>query len=131
VQISVGFASWQRYCTASSSGRQPDFASLNRRHHLYSAGRPSRWALAYILVVFCYTCVWCIQVVSDCDGQTYCLNHAVECLRETPSSAPSYKLFIRCEEVSRVFWLVSVSSGEVLAWLSVWNEVQMIYIWSS
>jgi len=43
-----GFASWQRYCTASSSGRQPNFAALNRGRHLYSAGRPSRWALAHI-----------------------------------------------------------------------------------
>jgi len=25
-------------------------AALNRRRHLYSAGRPSRWALAHILV---------------------------------------------------------------------------------
>jgi len=33
-----------------SSGRQPNFAALNRGHHLYSAGRPSRWALAHILV---------------------------------------------------------------------------------
>jgi len=32
----------------SSSGRQPNFAALNRRHHLYSAGWPSRWALAHI-----------------------------------------------------------------------------------
>jgi len=31
----------------SSSGRQPNFAALSRRHHLYSAGRPSRWALAH------------------------------------------------------------------------------------
>ena len=35
----------------SSSARQPNFAALNRRRHLYSAGRPSRWALAHILVV--------------------------------------------------------------------------------
>ena len=35
----------------SSSGRQPDFAALNRGCHLYSAGRPSRWALAHILVI--------------------------------------------------------------------------------
>ena len=26
----MGFASWQRYCTASSSGRQPNFAASNR-----------------------------------------------------------------------------------------------------
>ena len=50
LQISTGFASWQRYCTASSSGRQPNFAALNRGRHLCLAGRPSRWALAHILV---------------------------------------------------------------------------------
>ena len=31
--------------------RQPNFAALSRGRHLYSAGRPSRWALVYILVV--------------------------------------------------------------------------------
>jgi len=35
----------------SSSGRQPNFATLNRGRHLYSAGRPSRSAFAHILVV--------------------------------------------------------------------------------
>jgi len=34
----------------STSGRQPNFAALNRRCHLYAAGWPSRWALAHILV---------------------------------------------------------------------------------
>jgi len=34
-----------------SSGRQPKFAALSRGRHLYSAGRPSRWALAHILVI--------------------------------------------------------------------------------
>ena len=33
----------------SNSGRQPNFAALNRGRHLCSAGRPSRWALAHIL----------------------------------------------------------------------------------
>jgi len=37
----------------SSSGRQPNFAALNRGRHMYSAGRPSRWALAHILVELC------------------------------------------------------------------------------
>jgi len=32
----------------SSSGRQPNFAALNRGRHLHSTGRPSRWALAHI-----------------------------------------------------------------------------------
>ena len=39
----------------SSSGRQPNFAALNRGRHLYLAGRPSRWALAHILVHFSFT----------------------------------------------------------------------------
>ena len=52
LQISTGFASSQRYCTASSSGRQPHFAALNRGRHLCSAGRPSRWALAHISSCF-------------------------------------------------------------------------------
>jgi len=32
----------------SSSGHQRNFAALNRGRHLYSAGWPSRWALAHI-----------------------------------------------------------------------------------
>ena len=36
----------------SSIGRQPNFAALNRGRHLYSAGRPSRWALAHISSLF-------------------------------------------------------------------------------
>jgi len=35
----------------SSSGRQPNFAALNRGRHLCSTGRPSLWALAHILVL--------------------------------------------------------------------------------
>ena len=62
LQISTGFASWQRYCAASSSGRQPNFAALNRGRHLWSAGRPSGWAFAHILV----TAVSCIGSVIVC-----------------------------------------------------------------
>jgi len=40
----------------SSSGRQPNFAMLNRGHYLYSAGRPSHWALDHILVHKCCRC---------------------------------------------------------------------------
>jgi len=54
----VGFASWQCYCMASSSGRQPNFAALNRGHHLCSAGRPSRWALAHISRCKCAARGW-------------------------------------------------------------------------
>jgi len=38
----------------SSSGREPNFAALSTGRHLYSAGRPSRWALAHILVFFSF-----------------------------------------------------------------------------
>ena len=34
----------------SSSGRQPNFAALNRGRHLRSAERLSRWTLAHILI---------------------------------------------------------------------------------
>jgi len=33
-----------------SSGREPNFAVLSTGRHLYSAGQPSRWALAHIPV---------------------------------------------------------------------------------
>jgi len=36
----------------SSSERQPNFAALNRGRRLCLVGRPSRWALAHILVCF-------------------------------------------------------------------------------
>jgi len=59
-QIATGLSSWLGSVTAwhSSSGRQPNFAALNRGHHLYSAGRPSRWALAHILVVYYFPDFW-------------------------------------------------------------------------
>ena len=38
----------------SSSGRQPNFAALNRGRHLCSAGRTSCWELAHILVYYCF-----------------------------------------------------------------------------
>jgi len=49
--------------TQCSSGRQQT-AALNRGHHLCSTGRPSRWALAHILVVKCFCRVmWMISEV--------------------------------------------------------------------
>jgi len=40
----------------SSSGRELNFAALNRGRNLYSAGRPSRWALAHILILTIVCC---------------------------------------------------------------------------
>ena len=48
LQISMSFVSWLLYARHSSNGRQPNFAALNTGRHPYSAGRPSRWALAHI-----------------------------------------------------------------------------------
>jgi len=39
----------------SSSGREPNFEALSTGRHLYSAGRPSRWALSHILVSVYFT----------------------------------------------------------------------------
>jgi len=55
-QISMGFRLCSVTARHSSSGRQPNFATLNRGRYLYLAGRPSRWALAHILVVFILCC---------------------------------------------------------------------------
>jgi len=41
----------------SGSGCQPNFAALNRGRHLYSAGWPSRWALAHMLVMYCVSLI--------------------------------------------------------------------------
>jgi len=78
MQISTGFASWQRYCTASSSGRQQNFAALNRGRHLCSAGQPSRWALAHILVSSWY---------DDCTSTAAYMHAQWPVLRETDQSS--------------------------------------------
>jgi len=62
--------------THSCSRRQPNFSALNRGRHLYSAGRPSCWALAHILVIdiigFSYAyCVFLQNKMNYCDV-SYC-----------------------------------------------------------
>jgi len=51
----------------SSIGRQLNFAALNSGRHLYSARRPSRWALAHIsssfvdlsaIYIVCFNCLF-------------------------------------------------------------------------
>jgi len=44
--------------------RQPHFAALNRWRHLCSAGRPSGWALAHILVFFYFSALSLTDIVS-------------------------------------------------------------------
>ena len=52
-----------RHC---SSGRQPNFAALNRGRHLYSSGRPSRWALAHISSSFFFFLAYSQRSQSGC-----------------------------------------------------------------
>jgi len=56
---------WQRYCTALEQRLSAklcgmvhgmELRNFRRGHHLYLAGRPSRWALAHILVVCLSVC---------------------------------------------------------------------------
>jgi len=56
---------WQCYCAALQQRASAKLCGVvegmklcnfRRRHHLYSAGRPSRWASAHILVWFVFTC---------------------------------------------------------------------------
>jgi len=58
----------------SSNRRQPNFAVLNRGHHLYSAGRSSRWALAHILVLF-FIFAWnfLLELIGKCPNHTLTL----------------------------------------------------------
>jgi len=49
----------------SSSGRKPNFAALNRGRRLYSTGRPSRCALAHILV--------CVISANSIAFRTHCI----------------------------------------------------------
>ena len=46
-------------------------AALNRGHHLYLAGRPSRWALAHILVVL-YAVIHEMEKGVPCIGCSSC-----------------------------------------------------------
>ena len=62
-----GFRVLAAFLHGTSSKRQQNFVVLNRGCHLYSAGRPSRWALAHILVSFVSLGLWVLKLhgVSD------------------------------------------------------------------
>jgi len=65
----------------SSSGRQPNFAALNRGRHLYSAGRPSRWALAHISSCSLY---FAAHVRTTLHHGLYRLTQRLDCERRWP-----------------------------------------------
>ena len=62
-------ANFNRFCILAAllHGTQwaSNFAALNRGRHLRSAGRPSGWALAHILVVFVLCCSTFL-LISEC-----------------------------------------------------------------
>jgi len=53
----------------SSNGRQPNFVVLNRECHVYSAGRPSCWALAHVLVINYFTNQLVVSCTIKLNGQ--------------------------------------------------------------
>jgi len=88
----------------SSSRRQPNLAALNRGRHLYSAGRPSRWALFHILVLFflaysqpsqieClpYFYTWCgLSANLECRSEMCCTRLAGNAgPKKSPKNSPS------------------------------------------
>jgi len=54
ILVSTGFASWQHYCTILQQWASGKLRGVEQRAppSLYSAGRPSLWASAHILVSF-------------------------------------------------------------------------------
>ena len=65
----------------SSIGHQPNNAVFNRGRHLYSAGRPSRWALAHISGVSYF--IWSVIFRPHCSyvDKAYCYRRmSVVCL---------------------------------------------------
>jgi len=69
----------------SSSGCQSNFAALSIGRHLYSAGRPSRWALAHILVLTSIEPLWFYTILLDLEA-----------------------IWPGCPSVFRMFYIVSV-----------------------
>jgi len=60
----------------SSGGRQPNFVALNRGCHLYSAGRPSRWALAHISSWLYINAVVVTQCILSSEQRTFIRHNA-------------------------------------------------------
>jgi len=83
----------------SSSGRQPSIAALNRGRHLHSAGRPSRWTLAHILVPHNF---WWISVFILAFMTCICVYAMVRRWRRWCGDSEGYTV----EENSSVFLLI-------------------------
>jgi len=76
----------------SSSAHQPNFADLNRGRHLCSAGWPSRWALANILVfgIFFVTVKDIAMLFSKCKLLMRLLHFNLKTARELPGQKVTF-----------------------------------------
>jgi len=79
-----------RHC---SSGHQPNFAALNRGRHLYSAGWPSRWALAHILVVLDFVS----SVLHQKIGWKVRLQNDLFCVEWEPTTLTQSVVTLQCK----------------------------------
>jgi len=92
-----------------TSGRQPNFAALNRGRHLYAAGRPSRWALAHILVsrvalfiVCCERTNYVITALYDSDNKNILILSLLSFLANVNSRSRSLYAIARPSVVCRL-----------------------------
>jgi len=91
----------------SSSERKPNFAALNRGRHVCSAGRPSRWALAHILLM--------VALWNRADDYF----HAVVTSLWPPCVADADIIFLPCDFflLSSIFFIPRLISA-VVDWVS-------------
>jgi len=82
----------------SSSGRQTNFAALNKWRHLYSAGRPSRSTLAHIssfiictfpALLYTHRSLWCTSIALVTSTKEVMLSSLFVCLSATLRSKTS------------------------------------------
>ena len=113
--VSTGFASWQRH---SSSGRQPNLAALNRGRHLYSAGRPSRWASAHYSAYSFYrpttTLVWTTCLLATVELRSLLLGKLVTVIG-------GVHLQVAVDDFAQEVWRVAVSD-QVIEWRHEWRQ---------
>ena len=119
---------------ASSSGRQPNFAALNRGRHLCLAGRPSCWALAHILVLVLNTkqnksCIFKLLSIRNTDGWMAGRGKDMKVSRpawaQDPSFGLSLSLILLSLGLMKLLVLVSCLS---VSWFPVDHRLSISYI---
>jgi len=89
-------------------------AAFNRGRHLYSAGRPSRWALAHISSFYYFQVCEYLQLTVLSDQWLYCNQHRPEIWYSVYSSFHA-RVYSRME-VECCWWLCSSSANHQLFW---------------